>query len=31
MADPDEPLFQRALDAFYGGVHDPQTLALLGG
>jgi uncharacterized protein (DUF1810 family) len=31
MADPDEPLFQRALDAFYGGVQDPQTLALLGG
>jgi uncharacterized protein (DUF1810 family) len=31
MADPDEPLFQRALEAFYGGVQDPQTLALLGG
>ncbi len=30
-ADPGEPLFQRALDAFYGGVKDPQTVALLGG
>jgi uncharacterized protein (DUF1810 family) len=31
MADPDEPLFQRALDAFYGGVQDARTIALLGG
>jgi uncharacterized protein (DUF1810 family) len=29
-ADPAEPAFRRALDAFYGGVPDARTLALLG-
>ncbi|NBA98472.1 DUF1810 domain-containing protein [Pseudomonas sp. R5(2019)] len=27
---PDHPLFQRALDQFYGGEPDARTLALLG-
>jgi len=30
-ADPAEPLFGAALAAFYGGVPDPKTLALLRG
>jgi uncharacterized protein (DUF1810 family) len=30
-ADPAEPLFGQALDAFYAGVQDARTLALLGG
>ena len=29
-ADPDEPLFRRALEAFFGGAPDPRTLELLG-
>jgi uncharacterized protein (DUF1810 family) len=29
-ADPAEPRFQAALDAFYGGAPDPRTLALIG-
>ena len=29
-ADPDEPLFRRALEAFFGGAPDPRTLYLLG-
>ena len=29
VAAPDEPIFRRALDRFYGGVADPRTLALL--
>jgi len=29
LADPAEPLFRDALDAFYGGVRDPRTLRLL--
>jgi uncharacterized protein (DUF1810 family) len=28
-AAPDEPLFPRVLDAFYGGTPDERTLALL--
>ena len=30
LAVPDEPLFGRALDAFFDGAADPRTLALLG-
>jgi uncharacterized protein (DUF1810 family) len=30
-ADPAEPRFRRALEAFFGGAADPRTLALLGG
>ncbi len=29
-ADPAEPRFRRALEAFFGGKADPRTLALLG-
>ena len=29
-ADPSEPVFRRALDRFYGGAEDPETLRLLG-
>jgi uncharacterized protein (DUF1810 family) len=30
-ADPGEPLFQRVLEKYYGGVPDPATERLLGG
>ena len=30
-ADPDEPLFARALERFFDGKPDPRTLAVLGG
>jgi len=30
LADPQDPLFRRCLDRFYGGVPDPRTLALCG-
>lgn len=30
QADPSQPLFARALEAFFAGEPDPQTLALLG-
>lgn len=30
LADPDEPRFSDALDAFFGGASDPRTLQLLG-
>jgi uncharacterized protein (DUF1810 family) len=30
LAAPDEPLFQRCLERFYGGESDPRTLALSG-
>jgi uncharacterized protein (DUF1810 family) len=29
-ADPDEPLFARALERFFDGEPDPRTLAILG-